>query len=154
MDTSFELRAVVDPRTTTCALAFLAQSQQEADSFLTELVEIMYPPMGRGSSQLTLNTTPATSVMLAAYSDSRSAVIRVDGAAANVADAVRDSLSNTGAVGLLFGWVTPEGFDLLKPSENHLVRRQAMIDGVSIEGSQFEPSSFNEFLRLLDEESF
>jgi hypothetical protein len=145
---------VVDPSTTTCALAFLAQSQQAADSFLTALVETMYPPMGRGSSYLTLKTTTETSVLLAAYSDDQSAVIKVDGAAPNVADAVRTSLKNTGAVVLLFGWVTAKGFELLKPSDNHLVRRQVTCDDVTIEGSQFDPSSLTDFLRLLDEESF
>lgn len=153
MHTDFELRTIVDPETAACALAFVAESQQAAQTFLGLLIETIYPPGGRGSSHLWLTTTPPGSVVLSATSDDKTAEIAVAGIAANVAEAVRTSLHKFGGVAIVFGQIAPHGFALLKPSENYLAQHQATIDGETIHGLGFDQTALKELLGLLDEES-
>lgn len=153
MPSNFELETIVDSSTGACALAFVTDSYDHADDFFTRVVDIMYAPRGRGSSYLRVTTTEPVSVTFDAYSDDLSASIELSGGGANIPTAVLSSLSSIGAVLILFGWRSKNGFGVLKPSDNHLVRRQVVVDGVATNGGKLDLDLIANFLAMLDEES-
>jgi len=132
-----------------CVLAMVCESYDRALSFVDNIERVLFPPGGRGSSQLTLTSAAdGTLVDYEAYSDGGTLHFSAT-TNSSIANTARRSLESAGAVVLIFGY-SPGATRYLPASDNCLVRTSAILDGELVGGTINGRFDWNGFLSNLD----
>lgn len=136
-----------------CALAFVFSRRYLAVSFIDGIERVLFPPGGRGSSQLTATTGPDGLVAIdyLVSTDEESLFLTCSHLDGGIVDAMRLSLASSGGLVLIFGHETPVGeVEYFRPSENCIVRTTALLEGEFAHGCTKSALSWDALLRKLD----
>ena len=100
----FELRFITPEGERTGALLFVAETADGAQAFLRKMIDAMFPPGGRGSSLLSVETRDNGVLLYEARSHAGLAKIALTGVPREVGMLVRDTLQEFGSLPIIFGF--------------------------------------------------
>jgi hypothetical protein len=141
----FSLRLITPPGKRYGALLFVATTAQAAQSFLRKLVNVMFPPGGRSSSHLSVETRDGGILIYEVSSDAGRATIALTEVPREVGMLVRDTLQECSSLPLIFGFTQGSQIVLIEPAKNHVVRTSAFVDKDYIECSTARPFDWSNF---------
>jgi hypothetical protein len=129
------------------ALLFVAPGEQEAQAFLRSLIDMMFPPGGRGSSYLSVETSEDGTLVYEARSGVGHASITLRGVPGDVGRIVRHTLQTSGSLPIIFGFLRNSEIVVIEPTRNYIMKTDAYVDNEHIIGSRVAPRDWSEFLR-------
>ena len=149
----FSLRMLTYSEDPIGALIFVAKSDNEAQAFLRQLINVMFPSGGRSSSVLDIKTTDGGSLFFEVSSHEGRVTLLMKQVPPEIGSVVRRTLRERGSLPIIFGFEADGQVILVDPTQNNLVRTSAYVDGEMLDGTrQGAPSNWSDFFATVANE--